>query len=194
MMAASCVSRAIPLPKSFETMKIPGLVVVTLRNHKTGEIWYDEYPNLLTDIGDLYYANRLGASIAPASLPVPSLANGMKLGSGNTPVTKAGAGAILATYIAASNRQFDGVGVPGGPFPKTNNLGTGAGVQVQYQVSWPAGTVINGSVNEVVLVPTATTDGTDAASQVFSRALIGPYNKDANTELDVLWQHLVLGA
>lgn len=182
------------MPNQYERIMIPGLVIVTFRNHKTGEIWRDEYPNLLTDIGDLNYATRILAQEAPSSLPQPSLANGMKLGSGSTAVSKAGAGAILTTYITGSNRQFDGVGVTGGPFPKINNLGSGNGVQVQYQTSWPAGVVINGAVSEVVLVTTATTDATDVASQVLARALIGPYNKDANTELDVLWQHLVLGA
>lgn len=137
--------------------------------------------NLITQVGDQYYGERAsGIGGAPAQ------ATGMKIGTGSTAASKTGAGAALVTYLAASNKVFDG----GFPASSLN----GSSRQIQWKVSWGAG-VINGSaLREVVITNDAAVDATSTAANTYSRALFGPMTLGVADTLAITWNHLLLGA
>lgn len=182
---------------TLDLARVPGLVTVRYRNIETGEVWLDEYKNIITDAGDLYMAQKMVASVPPALASAPNFINGVKLGTGVATPFKSSNNA-LGAYITGSNKGLDDVGTAGfggGPYPKIDNtLGAGNGVRSVYVVSYPANTVNNGAISEAVLVTDAAINLTSAAGQTVSRALIGPYNKTSVVELDIVWQHLHLGA
>lgn len=144
--------------------------------------------NLITDAGDLYYAKRGIAGVSPAAPSDATKVTGMKLGTGTTAVTKAGAGAALVTYLSGSNKVFDGSN------PSTNNLGSGNGVQAVYVVTWGAGVATSSALTEVVIVNDAGTDATSTAANTISRAVFSAINKTASDTLVATWNHLFLGA
>lgn len=147
------------------------------------------FANLVTDAGDLYYAGKAIASIAPASPSAPTAASGMKLGTGSTAVAKSGAGGALVTYETGSNQAFDS------SYPQTANLGAGLGVNAVYRSTWAAGDVTETALAEVVIVNDAGTDATSTAANTYSRALFGStINKGASDSLVVTWNHKFLGA
>jgi hypothetical protein len=146
------------------------------------------FSNLITDAGDLYYAGKAIAAIAPASPAAPTAANGMKLGSGSTAVAKSGAGGALVTYISGSNIAFDA------SYPQTANLGGGLGVNAVYKTTWAAGVATNGAITEVAIVNDQATNATTTAANTYSRAIISSVNKTASDTLAITWNHKFLGA
>lgn len=148
-----------------------------------------EFRNLITDAGDLYYAQKAIAAIAPASPAAPTAMSGMKLGTGSTAASKAGAGAALVTYLAGSNIAFDAT------YPQTANLGSGLGVNAVYRCTWGAGVATNGALTELVIVNDAGTNATSTAGNTAARALFASaINKTASDSLVVTWNHKFLGA
>jgi hypothetical protein len=144
--------------------------------------------NLITDAGDLYYAQKAITGISPATPSAPTAVSGMKLGTGTTAAAKNGAGAALVTYIAASNNPFDAT------YPSTNNLGAGHGVQARYVTTWAAGDVTNSAITEIVIVNDAAVDATSTAGNTISRAVFSAINKTASDTLVATWNHLFKGA
>lgn len=176
-----------------DSQSMKGTAIVTLIG-PDGEVKSRQLvENIITDVGDSYYATRGIAGVSPA-LPadVAALADGMKLGSGGgaTAESKNGAGAALAgTYIAGSNLAFDS------GFPATNNLGPGAGVEAQYQTTWAPGVATNSSIDEAVIVDDAETDATSTAANTIARFVFATaVNKTDADQLVVEWQHLFDGA
>lgn len=148
-----------------------------------------EFRNLITDAGDLYYAQKMIAAIAPASPAAPTAMTGMKLGTGSTAASKAGAGAALVTYLAASNVAFDAT------YPQTANLGSGLGVNAVYRCTWAAGVATSATINEVAMVNDSATNATSSAANTAARAVFGSViNKTATDSLVVTWNHKALGA
>lgn len=143
--------------------------------------------NLITDAGDLYYAGKAIASIAPASPAAPTAMSGMKLGTGTTAAAKSGAGAALVTYITGSNNPFDA------SFPATQNLGAGLGVNGQYKTTWAAGDVTNSAITEAVIVNDAATDATSTAANTSHRVVFTAINKTASDTLVITWNAKFLG-
>jgi hypothetical protein len=143
--------------------------------------------NLITDAGDLYYAGKAIAAIAPASPSAPTAMSGMKLGTGTTAVAKAGAGAALVTYISGSNNPFDA------SFPATQNLGAGLGVNGQYKTTWAAGDVTNSAITEAVIVNDAASDATSTAANTSHRIVFSAINKTASDSLVITWNAKFLG-
>ena len=190
--------KAILLPSIEDLVLTKGTVTVVFKNTETGEVWIDEYPNLITDVGDLYIAQKQIHAVPPANASPPNFINGVKLGTGVTAATKAGAASALGAYISVSNKGLDDVSTPGfggGPYPKVDNsLGSGNGVRAVYCVSYPAGVVINAAISEAILATDSGVDLTSSSSATIARSLIGPYNKTAPFELDILWQHLHQGS
>lgn len=146
------------------------------------------FSNLITDAGDLYYAGKMIAAIAPASPSAPTAANGMKLGTGSTAASKASTGAALGTYITASNVAFDAT------YPQTANLGSTLGVNAVYRTTWAAGVATNAAITEVVIVNDQATNATSSAANTYSRAVISTVNKTAPDSLAITWNHKALGA
>lgn len=148
-----------------------------------------EFGNLITDAGDLYYAQKAITSIAPANPSAPTAMTGMKLGTGATAVAKNGAGAALVTYLTASNLAFDST------YPQTANLGAGLGVNAVFRTTWAAGVATNGALTEVVMVNDSAVNATSSAANTASRALFASaINKTATDSLVVTWNHKFLGA
>ena len=149
-----------------------------------GELKYSEpFVNLITTVGDEYYARRAAAGIGTPNLAQPTLANGMKLGTGTTAEAKSGAGAALVTYETASNNLFDAT------HPALINETGDTGWSVEYKTSWAAGDVTDTALREVVIVTDAATNATSTAANTISRALFGPVNKGSSDSLVITWKH-----
>lgn len=138
-----------------------------------------EVHNLITNVGDQYYAGR-----AALSSGQPAQVTGMKLGTGSTTPAKSGAGAALVTYLSNSHQADDG------GYPTAS-----AGV-VTHRVTYAAGKATTASpITEVVLVTDTLADATSSAANTISRALLtGIGSKGALDTLTVTWTHTILGA
>lgn len=161
---------------------IKGIVHAVWRN-ALGEITHESYQdNLVTQVGDQLYGER---AVGITTLAVPT---GMKLGTGSTAAAKTGAGAALVTYLSGSHQAFDG------SFPASSL--NGASRQIQYRVTYAAGTATTASnITEVVIVNDALTNATSAAAATIARALLSsPAPKAAGDILTITWNHDLLGA
>lgn len=136
--------------------------------------------NLVTDVGDQYYAGR-----AALSTGLPAQVTGFKLGTGSTAVAKSGSGSALTTYLSGSNKANDS------GFP------TATGGVVTWKRTYAAGEATTASpITEVVLVTeTISNDDTSTEAETISRALLtGIGSKGASDTLTITWTHTLLGA
>lgn len=171
-----------------ETTITEGIVKIELFG-PDGEKKYEEIiNNLITDAGDLYNAQKVITSIAPANAAAPTAMTGMKLGTGTTAAAKNGAGAALVTYLSASNVAFDST------YPQTSNLGAGLGVTAVYKTTWGAGVATNAALTEAVIVNDSVTNATSSAANTISRVVFTAINKGALDTLAITWSHKFLGA
>jgi hypothetical protein len=145
------------------------------------------FKNLVTDKGDLYIAQKIITSIAPASASAPTAMTGMKLGTGTTAASKAGSGAALVTYLSGSQKTFTTA------YPTTEDLGSGLGVCAVYNCTWAAG-VATGSITEAVIVNDAASNATSTAANTIARAVFTAVVKGASDTFEITWKHKVLGA
>ncbi len=162
-----------------ENTTIEGIVEWELRG-PNGEIKSaGKVRNLITSVGDQYYAGR-----AALSSSLPAQVTGMKLGTGSTAPAKSGAGAALATYLTDSHQAIDG------SYP------TAAAGVVTHRVTYAAGKATTASpITEVVLVTDALANATSSAANTIARALLsGIGSKGAGDSLTITWTHTLLGA
>lgn len=147
------------------------------------------FDNLITDIGDEFYAKRGIASINSNGVTAPNVPTGMRLGTGSTAVAKNGAGAAIVTYQTGSSIAFDST------YPTITNLGAGLGWQARWQTTWAAGIATASGLAEAVITnETALTNVAGTAANTISRALLSPtVNKGASDSLVVTWDHKFLG-
>ena len=146
------------------------------------------FANLVTDTGDLYYAQQAIAGIPPANATgAATKMTGMQLGISTTPAAKAGAGAAMVSYIAASGTAFDAT------YPQTNPLASGQGVEAVYKTTFPAGVGTSTTVNEATLTFGALASASTAGNTI-ARILTGTINKAAGDSLAVTWRNKFLGA
>ena len=161
---------------------IKGVVVAELRG-PDGELKARSVThNLVTSVGDQYYAGR-----AALSTGLPAQVTGFRLGTGSTAVAKTGAGAAIVTYLSGSNKANDS------SFP------TAAASVVTYKRTYAAGEATTASaITEVVLNnDTIANDNatTATAANTIARALLsGIGSKGASDTLTVTWTHTLLGA
>lgn len=142
------------------------------------------FANLITDYGDLYYAGKAIASVAPASASAPTAATGMQIGSGATAAAKASTGGAIGTLLAG--QAFDA------SYPQTANLGAGLGVNAVYKTTYAAGTG-TGTVQEATI--TNGTIGTGSTTgNTISRVTFTSVTKASGDSLAVTWNHKFLGA
>lgn len=148
------------------------------------------FANLITDAGDLYYAQKCIVGIAPASPSAPTAMTGMKLGNQASPTAaaKSGTGAALQAYKTASNQGFDST------FPSTSNLGGGLGVNDVYKTTWAAGTATDTALTEAVIVNDSGTNATSTAANSLCRTTFSAQNKGVSDTLAITWNHKNLGA
>lgn len=161
---------------------IKGRVVAEWHNAAGELIHRSVQDNLVTSIGDQYYAGR-----AALSSGLPSQVTGFRLGTGSTAVAKTGAGAAIVTYLTGSNKANDAT------FPTAV-----AGV-VTWKRTYAAGEATSASnITEVVLnTDTIANDNatTATAANTISRALLAsPAPKAAGDTLTITWTHTLLGA
>jgi hypothetical protein len=134
--------------------------------------------NIVTQVGDQLYGER-GSGVATPPLPT-----GMKLGTGSTAVAKTGAGAALVTYLAGSNKAFDG----GFPSSSLN----GAVRRITYKRTYAAGEATTASpITEAVIVTEViSSDTTSTEAETISRILVtGISAKGASDTLTATWHH-----
>jgi hypothetical protein len=158
---------------------IKGHVIVELRG-PDGELKARcETDNLITSVGDQYYAGR--AALASG---LPAQVTGMKLGAGSTAPAKSGAGAALVTYLSGSHQAIDS------GFP------TASGGVVTWKATYAAGKATTASpITEAALVTDTLADATSTAANTISRVLLtGIGSKGASDTLTVTWTHTILGA
>lgn len=147
-----------------------------------GEVKLDEVvENLVTQVGDQYYAERA------AGIGSIAAATGMQLGTGSTAPAKTGAGAAIVTLVASSL-----VALAGAPASSLN----GSARRLSYSASWAAGVATANNIQEIALVNQATGTQTAApAASTIARALLSPIvNKGAQDTLAATWHHDFQGA
>ena len=140
------------------------------------------FGNLITSIGDEYYARR-GANVSPGNVPT-----GMRIGTGSTAVAKAGAGAAIVTYESAKTGQkaFDGT------YPQCAAIGSDIGWRITWKTTWQTteGNLTNPVAEVVVTNENPLTDVAGSAANTISRALVSPtVAKTSADTLAVTWQH-----
>jgi hypothetical protein len=171
--------------------------LVGMRGHGFAELWSPslyvpgkmllaqrvEFENLITQIGDQYYAERATGITSP-----PAQVTGMRLGTGTTAVSKTGAGAAIVTYTTGSNVAIT-AGFPTSSIPASAR-------RIQWQGQWAAGVAtVNGIAEVVITNETPLTNVAGTAANSISRALYSPViNKGANDTLTTTWNHDLLGA
>jgi len=168
-----------------EKMLLKGTVDVVLMGPDGAVKHQETIDNLVTDAGDLYYAQMGITGVSPANAVAPTLVASMKLGTGTTAAAKNGAGASIVTYKTGSAQAFDA------SYPQTNNLGAGLGVQAVYKVTWAAGTATDTALTEAV-ISTGTADSN--AGTHIARVVFTAINKGAADTLAITWSHKFLGA
>lgn len=158
---------------------ITGLVIAELHDKDGVLIARSETRNLVTAVGDQYYAGR---AALPSSLPAQ--VTGMKLGTGSTTPAKTGGGAALTTYLSGSDKAIDA------SFP------TASGGVVTWKRTYAAGEATTASaITEVVLCTDTLADATSTAANTIARALLaGISAKGASDTLTITWTHTLLGA
>ncbi len=144
------------------------------------------FSNLVTNVGDQYYAWRAAGIGSP-----PAQVTGMQLGTGTTAPSKATqVGLSIGTLVAASLVAID-AGFPTGLALQTSNTAN----RIQWKTTWNPGTATANAIAEVALVNQATATQTVApVGSTISRALLSPtVNKGASDTLAVTWNHDLLG-
>jgi hypothetical protein len=145
--------------------------------------FYQCVKNLITTIGDEYYAKRSAAGVSPAAPSDVTKVDGMKLGTGATAAAKSGAGAALVTYKSNSNNPFDAT------FPDFIDLSGDTGWQIRYRTTWAAGDVTDSALTEAVITKDSTSDATSSAANTIARVVFSAINKTASDTLVITWLH-----
>lgn len=157
-------------------------ILVILENKKTGEKQIIKTKNIVTDTGDIYYAQR-GAAETPTNT-----FNSMYLGTTVTPVIAKGDDFADITLQAGSEKAVKAT------YPKTNDGdsdNTGAGTDV---VTWTFEySAADGNWTGLTegIISTASASGTDPILNHFSFG--GAFNKDSSTTLKVIVNHTANG-
>lgn len=142
------------------------------------------FANLITDIGDAYYAAKAIVGVPPASAAAPTALTGMQIGSGTTAASKSSTGAAMVTFLAG--QAFDS------GYPQVTNLGAGLGVSAVYRASYAAGTG-TGSVSEATVTNGTVTTASTVANTI-GRTVFTAVPKASTDSLVVTWSHKFLGA
>lgn len=139
--------------------------------------------NLVTRVGDQMYAERGAATAAPPAVPT-----GMKLGTGSTSVSKAGAGAVLTTYLANSHLAFDAT------YPQSSLNGSAR--RITFISTYGPGKATSAApITEAVIVNNALADATSPEANTVARCLIvGVGSKGAGETLTITWTHDLMGS
>ena len=138
--------------------------------------------NLVTDYGDEHVGERM-------ALDAQDIVTGMRLGTGSTAASKAGAGAAIVTYITTSEEALDAVAVG-------SDKGAGLGWRQAHVCTWIAGDITNAAIAEVVLTDeNPITNVAGVVGDTVARFVFGAtIDKQAGDSLEVTWNIDFLGA
>lgn len=171
-----------------EKIGLVGYGVVELFDERGGLVLARPFTNLVTDAGDQYAAKKIIVGTGPAAPSAPTVANGMKLGTGSTAASKASTGAALGAYISGSNVAFDS------GYAQSEDLGSGNGYNSVFKTTWGAGVATNSAITEAVIVNDQASNATSSAANTYSRTVFGSVNKGAADTLSITWKWKSLGA
>ncbi len=172
------------MPDVLEQIGIAGTVIVERYDEQGRRTFLEVVRNLITDVGDQFYAER-GANIGP-----PDPVSGMRLGTDATAPAKFGAGAAIGVYVAGSQLAIDG-GYP----TSTQPGGAGTARRITWRATWTGGAIVGFPLREVVLTnETPLTDSAGAVGDTICRALFGPMTIGLLDSLVITWLHDLLGA
>jgi len=164
-----------------DQIAVRGHIIFVLENIHTKEKRIYEAHNLISDAGDLYYAQR-------AASETPTNAFGiMELGSAGAAPVKGSNRSNMTTKIASSQKAFDAT------YPKTNDGdadNTGAGTDIiSYRVSYATGEANDAAIDRLIL--TNVTPG--ASEPVMTYATFTAFAKTASDTLKQFVNHTFLG-
>jgi len=165
-----------------ESMEVTGNVVIVLTNVNTGEKRTFKGKNLVTDAGDLHYAQEVVSETLTNAFGI------MELGTahGAAP-TKTDDRADITTFVSSSQKVFDAT------YPKrndgdTDNTGSGVDV-VSYLVSYTTSEANDGAITEVII-----TNATPGASEpIQTHADVTSFAKTSSDTLKVFLNHTLNG-
>lgn len=130
-----------------ERLGVSGTVVIVLQNIFTLEKKIMRCKNIVTDAGDLHYAQRAVAESLTNAFGI------MELGSAGATPGKSSNRSNITTKIASSQKAFDGT------YPKRNDDdadNTGAGVDiVTFRVSYTTGEANDAAIDRVFITNTS---------------------------------------
>lgn len=178
--------------------KVLGRLVVVLENQKTGEKRVYTSKNIVTNAGDLYYAERgalltTGTPISPVPTNftdtngVPDMIMELYNGASSAPA-KGNDRSAMAGLVTGSAKAMDT------GYPKVNDAdsdNTGAGVDIiTYRVSYLTSEANASNIADVIL-----TNPTPGASEpLLMHAEFGaPFTKTSSDTLKVFVNHEMLG-
>ena len=145
------------------------------------------FANMITTVGDQYYAQQAIAGIPPVnSTGAATKITGMQIGSSiASGPSKSGAGAALGGYLFG--KAFDA------GYPTATAVGGDTGWQATYLTTFAAaqGT---GTVVEAVITNTGTITTLSASANTIARIGTGTIAKAAGDSLAITWRHVFLGA
>lgn len=169
------------LVRDREEVTVKGQVIAIVRNEVTGLVTVHETENIVTDAGDVYYAQR-GANESPTNTFTT-----LELGTAGTP----GKAANRSSFTAIGSTQK----LETATYPKTNDGdsdNTGAGVDiVTHQFSYAAGDFNNGAITHGWI-----TNPTPGASEPILTGFAftgGAFAKTATDTLKVIVNHTFNG-
>lgn len=179
-------------------MWIAGHVIAVLfegRKGLHGEIltpkkWVWETSNIVTDAGDLYYAER-GIDASPTNFTTGATFDGiMELYSseGNPPFKAANRGHLTGTLAPSSGQAMDGT-YPLLSDPDGDNTGSGVDI-ITYRRSYTTAQANASSIDDVVI--TNPSPGASEALLMWADGL-GNFTKTASDTLKVFVNHEFLG-
>ncbi len=166
---------------------IKGLVVVVLTNVKTGKKYTYETINIVTDAGDLHYAER-GASEAPTNFTTGASEYGT---AGNAVTKGVDRSNAITTKTTGSLIEIDAT-YPTTADPDGDNTGSGADI-VSWRFSYGTGDGNDTTIDRLTITNWA--GGTPGASEpLLMYALFGSsFTKTASDTLKIFVNHTFTG-
>lgn len=174
-----------------EAIQIKGRVTVVLENKKTGEKKTFETENIVTDAGDLFYAQRAVKTSIPTNFVDGSgdFDGVMELGTAGASPGKASNRSNMTTKVASSEKAMDST------YPKLNDGdadNTGAGTDiVTYRVSYGTSEANGTAIDRLII----TNPSPGASEAVLMYATFGSsFNKTSSDTLKVFVNHSLTGS
>lgn len=157
-------------------------VVFVLTNVKTGKKRVFKAKNLVTDAGDLHYAQEIvGETLTNAF-------DTLELGTAHAGAPAKGDNrSVVTAFVANSQKGFD-TGYPKRNDDDTDNTGAGVDV-VTYRVSYGTGEANSAGITEVII-----TNATPGASEpIQTHADVTAFEKTSSDTLKVFINHTING-